>query len=207
MREPTETQPMQERIVRAAIRVMAQRGVANATTREIAREAGVSEGSLYNHFENKTALFGAAFGQVASGIRSAMEELQAAVGRATVEENLARFAVAAICFYADLLPITGSVLADREVLGWLQRTGRSGSLAQGQAALVGYLEAERERGRLAAEARPPFIAAALLGACQYRAFAALIIGSAGPVRPPGLDIDTDEYARLVVNTLLTSQLP
>ncbi|HZU16911.1 MAG TPA: helix-turn-helix domain-containing protein, partial [Candidatus Dormibacteraeota bacterium] len=41
---------MRERIVAAAARVIRERGVVNATTREIAREAGVSEGSLYNHF-------------------------------------------------------------------------------------------------------------------------------------------------------------
>ncbi|MBO0703216.1 MAG: helix-turn-helix transcriptional regulator, partial [Candidatus Dormibacteraeota bacterium] len=72
---------MRERIVEASLRVMAKRGVTNATTKEIAREAGVSEGSLYNHFENKTELFGSAFGSVSSGIRGAMQELFESVGQ------------------------------------------------------------------------------------------------------------------------------
>ena len=100
-----------------------------------------------------------------------------------------------------------SVIADREVLHWLQRTGRAGGLAQGQAALVAYLQAERERGRLGSQARTPFIAAGLLGACQHRAFASLVAGSSAPDLPPGLDTDVEEYARQVVATLLTSQLP
>ena len=202
--EQPKRQPMQERIVAAAVRVMGERGVTNATTKEIAREAGVSEGSLYNHFENKAALFGAAFGLVTSGIRSAMQQLLASTGQGTVEDNLARFAATAIRFYGELLPMTGSVLADREVLGWLQRTGRAGGLSQGHAALVRYLEAEQEAGRLAPEAQPPYLAAAVLGACQHRAFAALVGGSAVE-QPPGLDADVDEYARGVVRVLLSAQ--
>jgi AcrR family transcriptional regulator len=197
---------MRERIVTAAVRVMAERGVTNTTTKEIAREAGVSEGSLYNHFENKTALFGAAFGLVASGIRSAMQDLVTAVGQATLEDNLARFIATAVGFYGDLLPMAGSVLADREVLGWLQRTGRAAGLSQGHAALVGYLQAEQETGRLGPQAQPAFLAAALLGSCQHRAFATLLAGPAAPKAPPGLDAGADEYARQVVRTLLNSQL-
>ncbi|MDR0358861.1 MAG: TetR/AcrR family transcriptional regulator [bacterium] len=195
---------MSERIVTAAVQVMGERGVTNTTTKEIARAAGVSEGSLYNHFENKAALFGAAFGLVTGGIRSAMQELFAAAGQGTVEDNLARFASTAIRFYADLLPMTGSVLADREVLGWLQRTGRAGGLSQGHAALVRYLQAEQETGRLAPDAQPPYLAAAVLGACQHRAFAALIGGQAVE-QPPGLDADVDDYARGVVRVLLSAQ--
>ena len=206
MSDVSNPQPMRDRIVAAAVRVMSERGVTQATTKEIAREAGVSEGSLYNHFENKTALFGAAFGQVTSGIRFAMQDLFGAVGRASLEDNLSRFATIAIHFYSELLPITGSVLADREVLRWLQRTGRSGGVAQGQAALAGYLRAEQEAGRLRPEAEPLYLAAALLGACQHRAFAGLMVGSA-PERPPGLDVSAEDYARAVVRTLLTAQVP
>ncbi len=198
--------PMRERIVAAAVRVMAERGATNATTKEIAREAGVSEGSLYNHFQNKTELFGAAFGSVSSRIRAAMQELFGAAGQATVEENLARFASSAVRFYSDLLPMAGPVLGDREVLAWLQRTGRGGGPGQGQAGLVRYLAAEQERGRLRQDAELPFIAAALLGACQHRAFASLFGGHGTPAAP-GLDSDLDDYARQVAHVLLTSQLP
>lgn len=201
-----KAQPMQERILAAALLVMGERGVTNATTKEIAREAGVSEGSLYNHFANKIELFGAAFGSVSSGIRIAMQELFEVVGERTVEENLARFASAAARFYTDLLPMAGSVLADPEVLAWLQRTGRAGGPAMGQAGLLRYLRLEQERGRLREDAQLPFIAAGLLGACQHRAFTSLLGGeSAPPV--PGLDTDLDEFARQVAHALLTSQVP
>ena len=41
----------------AAERVMRERGLARSTTKEIAREAGFSEGALYKHFESKEDLF------------------------------------------------------------------------------------------------------------------------------------------------------
>ncbi len=45
-----------EQIVEAATRVFAQKGFRRATTREVARAAGVSEGTIYNYFEGKDAL-------------------------------------------------------------------------------------------------------------------------------------------------------
>ena len=45
-----------EQILRAATRVFAKKGFGRATTREVAREAGVSEGTIYNYFEDKDAL-------------------------------------------------------------------------------------------------------------------------------------------------------
>jgi AcrR family transcriptional regulator len=45
-----------EQIVGAATRVFAEKGFRRATTREVAREAGVSEGTIYNYFEGKDAL-------------------------------------------------------------------------------------------------------------------------------------------------------
>ena len=45
-----------EQIVEAATRVFAEKGFRRATTREVAREAGVSEGTIYNYFEDKDAL-------------------------------------------------------------------------------------------------------------------------------------------------------
>ncbi|HET7270935.1 MAG TPA: helix-turn-helix domain-containing protein, partial [Rubrobacter sp.] len=45
-----------EQILEAAKRVFAQKGFRRATTREVAREAGVSEGTIYNYFQDKDAL-------------------------------------------------------------------------------------------------------------------------------------------------------
>jgi AcrR family transcriptional regulator len=53
-----------EQILAAATRVFAQKGFCGATTREVAREAGVSEGTIYNYFEDKEALLMAIMGKL-----------------------------------------------------------------------------------------------------------------------------------------------
>jgi AcrR family transcriptional regulator len=42
-----------ERIQSAALRLFIKKGITGTTTREIARKAGVSEGTIYNYFESK----------------------------------------------------------------------------------------------------------------------------------------------------------
>src|SRR5262245_18946491 len=50
-----------ERLLRAAIAIVAKDGLAAATTAAIAAEAGVAEGTLYRHFESKDDLLIAAY--------------------------------------------------------------------------------------------------------------------------------------------------
>lgn len=50
----TPAKPTQ--ILEAAATIFAERGFHAATTKDIARAAGVAEGTLYNHFANKSAL-------------------------------------------------------------------------------------------------------------------------------------------------------
>lgn len=123
---------MRDRILAAAVAVIQARGIVAATTKEIARSAGVSEGSLYNHFANKTALFAAALAEVTGTARTAMATLAGSAGRNTVEENLVRLAADMVRFYGELLPMTGPVLADRELIAWLRDNGPA--TAQGRAA-------------------------------------------------------------------------
>ncbi|WUH97861.1 TetR/AcrR family transcriptional regulator [Spirillospora sp. NBC_00431] len=264
--------PMRERILAAAVEVIRARGIVAATTKEIARNAGVSEGSLYNHFANKTALFAAALGEVTGTARTAMRALAESVGQATVEENLVRLASDMVRFYGELLPMTGPVLADPDLIAWLRdngpahvqqahvqqahvqqahvqqahaqkahaqkdaaaksraraRSGQDGGTPQagapggppagvpggaasgpvmGHAALIGYLEAERRAGRLAADASPPFLAAALLGGCQQHAFLTRIAGPEAVAAGARLPAAPDEFATRLVRTVLAGHLP
>ncbi|NJN87877.1 MAG: TetR/AcrR family transcriptional regulator [Leptolyngbyaceae cyanobacterium SL_7_1] len=47
---------VQTRILKAAERLFARRGYEGTTTRDLAKEAGVAEGTLFRHFENKKAI-------------------------------------------------------------------------------------------------------------------------------------------------------
>jgi AcrR family transcriptional regulator len=46
----------QSKILQAAQRLFAQRGYGGTTTRDLAQAAGVAEGTLFRHFENKKAI-------------------------------------------------------------------------------------------------------------------------------------------------------
>jgi len=46
----------QSRILKAAQKLFARRGYAGTTTRDLAHESGIAEGTLFRHFENKKAI-------------------------------------------------------------------------------------------------------------------------------------------------------
>ena len=54
------TELRRSHILASAVKVFAQRGFNRATIRDVARESGVSDGTIYNYFENKAALLVAA---------------------------------------------------------------------------------------------------------------------------------------------------
>lgn len=208
---------MRQRILSAAVTVLRDRGFQGTTTKAIARAAGVSEGSIYNHFADKTELIGATMFEVSAGIREALARLCSRAGARTVEDNLTDLAVAEITFFFDVLPITGPTLGDRGLLAWLRdRDLSAGSISQpplpappgpvlGHAMLIAYLDDERERGRLLPDARPAYLAATLIGACQQYAFLNLLTREEVISAVAGLPRDHAEYARGVVRALLTRQ--
>lgn len=62
-RTALKTQPTRIRLLKAATEVFARSGVAGATTKEIARIAGVNEVTLFRHFHTKDELLGAVVAQ------------------------------------------------------------------------------------------------------------------------------------------------
>lgn len=63
-----------ERIERAALGLFRERGVVAATTREIARRAGLSEGALYRHFPSKDAIAETLFGRLHDRLAALVRE-------------------------------------------------------------------------------------------------------------------------------------
>jgi len=62
--EHTTTLPTRERLMRAAMGIVARDGMAAATTAAIASATGVAEGTLYRHFDSKDDLLIAAYRQM-----------------------------------------------------------------------------------------------------------------------------------------------
>jgi AcrR family transcriptional regulator len=81
-----------EQILGAATRVFAEKGFSRATTREVARAAGVSEGTIYNYFVDKDALLLAILDRLNETERRAVdfEEGMATDFRGFLEQYLRR---------------------------------------------------------------------------------------------------------------------
>lgn len=162
-----------DRILDAAAQVMRSRGLGRATTKEIAKAAGYSEATLYKHFRDKTDLFVAVLDErVPSNLRSLLAGLDERAGAGTVSGTLEEVARAAIAFYTETFPMAASVFAEPQLLtahrAALRERGAGPQTVRD--ALAAYLAAERNLGRVRADADPRAAAALLLGACFQHGF-------------------------------------
>ncbi|MCD0446617.1 TetR/AcrR family transcriptional regulator [Glycomyces sp. A-F 0318] len=164
-----------DRILDAAASVMRDRGVAHATTKEIARVADCSEALLYKHFPSKTALLLHVLQE-----RMPAFGAKAVPGEATVEANLEAVARSAARFYLRGFPMMASAVAQPELLAALRDALAEHGAGPGRPvdAVADYLAAEQRLGRVAATADPDAAAALLMGACFQQGFLAYFNGGA-----------------------------
>ncbi|MFE7799770.1 TetR/AcrR family transcriptional regulator [Nocardia sp. NPDC057440] len=182
-----------DQILDAAAEIMRNRGVAFATTKEIAKAAGYSEAALYKHFSDKEDLILNVLrhrmpGSIDAGPRP---------GAATVEDNLAAMARGALSFYQQSLPLLGGLLAQPKRMAAHRDSMNRHGAGPGRAiaGMAGYLRAEQELGRVDSAADVDTVAALLDGACFHQAF--LRFYEAGPDATPA----PDELARNLARTL------
>jgi AcrR family transcriptional regulator len=191
-------------LVDAAERVLRTRGLTRATTKEIAREAGCAEGTLYLHFADKLDLVRAVHEKLLPAFIELVRHLPERAGTGTVEANLTELAAGALRLYRDLLPLGSSLFADPELLRRFRAllAERDGGPHRAWEPVVAYLRAEQDLGRVAAGADPAAAALLLLGACQQLVFVELMTGPGTlPFR------DRPDPAAELVRTLLSGLSP
>ena len=192
-----------ERILDASAQVMSTRGLAAATTKEIARAAGFSEAALYKHFRDKEDLFLTVLSERLPPLISLLDDLPERVGKGTVATTLEDVARAAVAFYDRSTPIAASLFADPGLLArHRERVGESGRGPQFAYELLGgYLRSEQRLGRVSRSAKPAVAAGLLLGACFQRAFLRSFLGEPADERADHV------FARDAVRTLLQGLSP
>lgn len=190
-----EVRSTRDRILDGAVAVMAERGLAHTTTKQIARAAGYSEATLYKIFEDKVDLFLCVLTERLPKIDLLSGE---PAGRASMADTLHAAGQQALAFYLASFPISASIFADAALLA----RHRDGVLARGRGpagvnhAVAEYLRAEQLAGRLPADLRPDAVAAALVGACFQRAFLISFTGA------PATDEENATFITDLVATLL-----
>jgi AcrR family transcriptional regulator len=177
---------LHDRLVASAARLIGRRGTVGLTVREIAEDAGLAQGALYNHFADKDEL-------IVLGLREHVHSVLAGAtvpepGSATVESNLRGFANYALSALSRLIPAFGGVIGHPDLIS--RFAGHFRSVDGGiPGVLVRYLEAEQELGRVAPDADVQAAADLIMGACHQQILPALFQGSPLPteVRPGFVD--------------------
>jgi AcrR family transcriptional regulator len=172
---------IREAILSAAEECIRVHGMARVTTKDIARHAGCSEGSIYNHFEDKLDLLSAVISARLPDLMGLVGAMAERAGSGTVQENLAEVMQRALQFFGDVVPLMGSMFGDPQLLCRYQATfvGENGGPPHSVQAVVDYLRAEQRLGRVKVDADPEAATVILLGACYEYALIQRLTG-----RPP-----------------------
>lgn len=180
-----------DQILEAARIVFLRDGI-NASTVEIARLAGVSEGTIFRRFATKDALFRAAIKTPA--VPSWVRELDVVSGQGDMRENLVRIAREIIRFVRERMPLV--------MLGWSHKPAppdpapeeEEPAVVRDSRRLIRFLQEEVDRGRLR-PCKVGMVARLLLGTCIN-----IVQDSVLHKKPLG-DEEIDRFAADLVETL------
>jgi AcrR family transcriptional regulator len=150
---PTDTSPTRQALMDAALAVFVERGFARATTREIARRAGLSEGTMYRHFTDKYELFHQVFLSLVLDTGKELRRLPERAGQNTVRDNLEYLFLLVGQMQGDLSSLMASTWADpdlsRSFYSYVREKSPEGFVRPEPVAIVAeYIKAEQRLGRI-----------------------------------------------------------
>jgi AcrR family transcriptional regulator len=137
-----------DELLAVARQAFVEKGIA-ASTREIARRAGISEAVIYQRHPTKAHLFFAAMVPPASNVE---DLFSASSNHVSVLEQLERIALGMMRYFREVAPILLQLVTHPEFHPemFAQRHPDS-PFGRMQMGLIQYLESQRERGRIVAE--------------------------------------------------------
>jgi AcrR family transcriptional regulator len=164
---PALSREKREAILDGAARTFAARGYAGASMSMITAAAGVSKGTIYQHFPGKAALFGAAVGRECE---RRMTHLFRELGSsADVETDLLEIGRRFLDMLTDapVLAIERIITAEAEQFPDLAAAFLAAGPARAVGAMASFLAAHAEAGRLAVD-DPALAAEQFFMLCQTR---------------------------------------
>ena len=154
-------------LVAAAQRLVARRGTAGVTVREIAAEAGVAVGVLYNHFQDKDELLALGLHAHCRAVEAALGPPPGAPGSAPSAVLLRGYVQRALDFHLTVLPAFAGVMAEPGLAARFAALPNPTAGGLGlRAELAGFLRDEQALGRLAPDADVEVAATMVIGACH-----------------------------------------
>jgi AcrR family transcriptional regulator len=194
-------------ILAAAQQIVEARGPHFATTREIARIARCSEGSIYRYFDNKYTLFSELTGTSLPELTDFVVALPSRAVEVHLEENMAELARLALAFYQQIVPFASAGITDPRLRATQRRqVHKQEQQHRGPLALISavgdYLAMEQAAGRARPDVSPVAVAGALLGSCFARAFIVRWLGEHAK-----LGFDDSRFIEHTVNVLLLGASP
>ncbi|SEB40566.1 TetR/AcrR family transcriptional regulator [Paenibacillus sp. GP183] len=173
---------LRDKIIEAAEQVIRTNGLSKTTTKEIARIAGCSEGSLYNHFQSKEDLFIQIMKRHLQVYLAVLLKLPGRKGTRTVKENLEEIALAALNFFHLSIVMTASMFTEPDFLARHRQDfqQRNEGPHRSNEIVTIYVLAEQKIGRVNSDINPRSMADLLLGACFQHAFHLQFLGEDEP---------------------------
>jgi len=196
---------LREHLIRTAARLLDERGSAGLAVRDIAREAQVADGALYNYFEDKDDLLAQALLAHVATVMSEVPRMPEA-GTGTLAENLTVFIdrgmetlYRVVPAFAGLMSQPGVLRRFHEMVGGNQAfaapAGGAGPEAEDPheprslpEILLHYLQGERQLGRIDAGADLDAATSLIVGALHGQVLPRVLFAPPGsrPATPPGL---------------------
>jgi AcrR family transcriptional regulator len=165
MRVPTGVamRDVREQLFDAAERVLLRDGPSALTSRAVTAEAGCAKGVLHRHFADFDAFLAELVRDRIARIDNQAAALRNSAGTGTVADNLTGALMA--LFESVAVGIVGLVTSRHDLLARLRQTTPTGIpvLTEATAMIASYLTAERELGRIAADADLDTLAPMLIG--------------------------------------------
>lgn len=187
-----EPEAVRAHLLAATLRVVEAHGLAGASTRAIAAEAEVGAGTLYNYFDDRRHLLARTILHHTHELAEPIGRFTERAGTGTVAGNLRDFTDLVESVVAEVVPLMGAAFAEPELLRAIRtEMAVDDPAAMGARVLTDYLVAERDLGRVRADADCEAAAGLVVGRCHDLAFQRYLFGhvDAGRATVPVRELD------------------
>lgn len=186
MRNATATTDKRGRIIDAAIKVFAERGFHTATVAEIARAAGVADGTIYLYFKGKDDLLLRLFDEKMTEL---LAEARREIGRETsAPARLARFIQLHLSLVERNPDLAAVLIVElRQSAQFLKAADRA-KLAAYVDLIAEVVRDGQERGELSDGISPATVKRAVFGALDELALGWLVSGRKGSLKKTAAEV-------------------